>query len=373
MGRRSLSRTMISASNRPTCRPSCSNWRETLQPRRHSDVCNFLFNRQKIQPKLYNPQGPRSDDEALQLLNDNEHGALSLILHERSVYNYLQNSDIQRVISGIADSVTTLQLSPNSYRDFSPSGAIQHGEAMATAMPTQNHHCRQLRRAVVAADDGRCLANVVFSELTLTVIGQLSQEKGILESLQTSDPWRVVASMLLDRPMAEVSPRDKRLGRDLLDSSLRHRSSKSLQQKYAIESEMVVELLRQTEEKFPAIAAWQKQLEGELAAQGSATTLLGRRVMIPSGAALSQRQMMDVVIDGSVNDLLSRSLLISSSGDFQSRGRFISDKEILFELANSDRDDWQQHFIDTLGSFIPLGSVRLGFGRDWLSARKFTP
>ena len=107
----------------------------------------------------------------------------------------------------------------------------------------------------------------------------------------------------MQRDSTQISPQDKRLGHDLLECAVWGKQASSLPSKYDVARSEAEQVLRQCLQALPGVNNWLRELLRELHQQGFVETIVGRRVYLRNNGPLQQRRAMDVVLDGSLQDL----------------------------------------------------------------------
>ena len=336
-----------------------------FNPRRSADVAHFLFNRCKITPVLANSHGPRCDDLALRALpSNNEY--INLILDERHVQRFITSSAIHQLCPN-PDERGIFHVNPMAQRSRSAIGETAHRNAFIQSLPEKDHQCCQLRRAIISENPRAQLANLRLPHGRLALLSQVSKDELLTDALQNEDPWRYLAAIWLNRAEPHISPRDKRLCADGLDSFIYSRQPQNLRQNHAITTEEACILVQEIAATCPKLSEWIQASLDSVERRGWVETTDGRRVWIPAGSTFIQRQAMDILIDGSLHDF-SLSLFQRAQNITDVKGLYISQDEWLFEVPNTSREQWQQHLFPILGSFTPTDNFQLGFGQNWYGA-----
>ena len=336
-----------------------------FNPRRNSDVAHFLFNRCRIKSQLSDQTGPRCDTDALRALpTHNEF--VNLVLDERLIYEFSQKSRIQSIFPD-SDDNDCFSVEPACQRSHHASGATLYRNDFINHLPGSEHHCRHLRRAVISRSKTSQLARIHFTNARLTTIAQLSGDPNLREALAHDDPWRQLAVNWLGRDISHIGPQQKRLCADGLNCLIAGRQAASLCLNHSISRDDATNLINHIERHCPSLKQWIHTTLEHSSREGWIETLDQRRVWLPAGSPFMQRQVMDICIEGSLNDF-SLNLFLNGSRWPQSTGLFFNQNEWLFDIPSALHDEWQTHISQHLATHQALGKFLMGSGQNWFDA-----
>lgn len=133
----------------------------------------------------------------------------------------------------------------------------------------------------IMAPKGWYILGFDLSQMELRVIAGESQEKALLDAFERDeDVHSLTASLMLGKPLAEVTKADRALGKTLNFALVYQMGVDGLAERLGITADAAEELFNQYFAAYPAIRTYINQIVATAAAQGYLVTKFGRRVPI---------------------------------------------------------------------------------------------
>lgn len=259
-------------------------------------------------------------------------------------------------------------------------GRLSSNDPNLQNIPIRTELGRQIRRAFHAAP-GMELLSLDYSQIELRVLAHMCQDEALVSAFQERvDVHTVTAALMFGVAQAEVSKEQRRLAKMLNYAVLYGVGGFGLANQLGAgfsQSEASA-LIKQYNERFPAVKDFTDGIVEEARSKGFTTTLIGRRRYFPDihnqNRALRQyaeRQAMNAPIQGTAADMIKMAMI-----DVQRRLGSGSDckmllqvhDELVFETPVGNRD-WVEPIRHDMEEALPLlvpVEVDAKSGENWL-------
>ncbi|KND02903.1 uncharacterized protein SPPG_01983 [Spizellomyces punctatus DAOM BR117] len=252
-----------------------------------------------------------------------------------------------------------------------------------------------LRNAFQAAE-GMMLVSADYSQVELRLIAHLSQDKNLLEIVNSGDDFfKLMASKLHGKPQERVTYEERARAKALSYGVMYGRGARSLSEELEVDLAGAEAFLREFQAAYPGVPAWKQQTIQKCHEKGYVETILGRRRYLPgihenklSVRTHAERQAINTTVQGSAADLV-KVAMIHVDKAFRHRGwdSWISDPdnvrkvphlvlqihdELLFEVPMHLVDEVKSIIVDCMSHTFELDvplPVRMKMGKKWGSLK----
>jgi DNA polymerase-1 len=202
-------------------------------------------------------------------------------------------------------------------------GRLSASDPNLQNVPIRTPEGRLIRRAFTPSQPGWKLVCADYSQIELRMLAHFSEDPALCESFQRGDDVHTaVAAQVFGIPPAEVTEAQRRMAKGVNFGVIYGQSAFGLATALQIPRGEAATFIEGYFARYAGVDAYFKRLLAECAADGRATTILGRRRAIEgirTGAAaeaagrqrnLAERTAINTVIQGSAADLIKRAMLL---------------------------------------------------------------
>lgn len=185
-------------------------------------------------------------------------------------------------------------------------------------IPVRTELGRTIRKAFIAKD-GCQLGSFDYSQIELRILAHMCQDENLVTAFQTGvDVHSVTASLMFDQGIEQVTKEQRRLAKMLNYAVLYGVTGFGLANQLGagFSVEDASRLIKQYNERFPAVKAFTDGMVDEARSKGFTTTLSGRRRYFPDihagnriARAYAERQAMNAPIQGTAADMIKLAML----------------------------------------------------------------
>ncbi len=258
-------------------------------------------------------------------------------------------------------------------------GRLSSNEPNLQNIPVRTELGRQIRRAFVAAPGFR-LGSFDYSQIELRILAHMSHDPNLVDAFQQRiDVHTVTASLMFKEPVGSVTKDQRRLAKLLnyavlygvTDFGLANQLGEGFSRSEA------AELIKQYNERFPAVKAFMEGVKDEARTQGFTRTMLGRRRYFADIHAANrgvrqyaERQAMNAPLQGTAADMIKVAMIRVRQllGDHPTRMLLQVHDELVFEVADGE-DALLGPIRTTMEGALPLDvpvEVDGKLGPNWL-------
>jgi DNA polymerase I len=301
-----------------------------------------LFEELKLPVVSHTKTGYSTSNEALERI-ENAHPIVSRVLRWRLVRRLGDNwvRALRRCIHPDG------RVHSRFYPARSFAGQIVSTQPDLSRVPGRTPEMAEIRRAFVAPP-GRLLMSVDFNQLGLHVLAHLTRDPALLEPLrQRADVHRLTASAVLEKPIEEITPEERQLGKVVNFATFAGQGASALALQLGLSAAQAKEYIARFDRRYARVRAFQDEQLRLAKEQGFIVTLAGRRWPIGGLESLdsqlrsyAERMARRGTHEGSVADVSRRALL---EADRALRGAGLSATplvevvdEVLFEVGEGE-------------------------------------
>lgn len=271
-----------------------------------AEVAHYLFEEKKLPVFEYRDDGlPSVSDDRLELLA-NLNPLPQLVIWYRKIDRLLGEA---QSLWDYVDSETG-----RVYCELDPLGTATG--RFSARNPNLQAISRELRRAFVAPE-GHVLLEADFSQIELRVLAELSRDPGLVKSYRRGeDLHRKTASLVLDKPLKEITATDRALGKKINFAIIYGQTDQGLAKELGISLLDAEEHIERFMDGYPGVRDWIAATKNRAREQGYVATMFGRRRRLPELASDDEqaveralRQAVNAVIQGTAADLNKLALI----------------------------------------------------------------
>jgi DNA polymerase-1 len=338
-----------------------------------------LFDELEMPKTKRTKTGYTTDADALQSLYDKTgHPFLQHLLTHRDV------TRLKVTVDGLLNSVATDgRIHTTFNQTIAATGRLSSTEPNLQNIPIRTDAGRQIRDAFVVGKGYEELMTADYSQIEMRIMAHLSHDDGLIEAFRTGeDLHSFVASRAFGVPIEEVTGELRRRVKAMSYGLAYGLSAYGLSQQLKISTEEAKDQMEQYFARFGGVRDYLFEVVDQARKDGYTSTVLGRRRYLPELDSsnrqvreAAERAALNAPIQGSAADIIKVAMIevdktLKASG-LKSRMLLQVHDELLFEVAQRERDQLEALVRDRMGSAYPLDvplEVSVGYGRSWDSA-----
>ena len=323
--------------------------------------------------------GYTTDADALQSLFDKTgHPFLEHLLTHRDA------TRLKVTVDGLLKSVAADgRIHTTFNQTIAATGRLSSTEPNLQNIPIRTDAGRQIRDAFIVGEGYAELMTADYSQIEMRIMAHLSKDEGLIEAFRTGeDLHSFVASRAFDVPIDEVNAELRRRVKAMSYGLAYGLSAYGLSAQLKISTEEAKVQMEQYFNRFGGIRDYLRDIVDQARKDGYTSTLFGRRRYLPELDSsnrqvreAAERAALNAPIQGSAADLIKVAMInvdsaIKDSG-LKSRMLLQVHDELLFEVADGERETLEALVRDKMGSAYPLDvalEVSVGYGRSWDAA-----
>ncbi|BAX97840.1 DNA polymerase [Mycobacteroides stephanolepidis] len=323
--------------------------------------------------------GYTTDADALQTLFDKTgHPFLEHLLTHRDV------TRLKVTVDGLLKSVAADgRIHTTFNQTIAATGRLSSTEPNLQNIPVRTEAGREIRDGFVVGAGYSELMTVDYSQIEMRIMAHLSADEGLIEAFNTGeDLHSFVAARAFGVPIDEVTGELRRRVKAMSYGLAYGLSAYGLATQLKISNDEAKEQMDQYFSRFGGVREYLHAVVDQARKDGYTSTVLGRRRYLPdldSGDRLrreaAERAALNAPIQGSAADIIKVAMITTDKAlhdkGLQSRMLLQVHDELLFEVADCERETLEALVRETMGSAYPLDvplEVSVGYGRSWDAA-----
>ena len=342
-----------------------------------------LFDELEMPKTKKTKTGYTTDADALQSLFDKTgHPFLQHLLAHRDA------TRLKVTVDGLLNSVASDgRIHTTFNQTIAATGRLSSTEPNLQNIPIRTEAGRQIRDAfVVGSGDGAGYAELMtadYSQIEMRIMAHLSRDEGLIEAFNTGeDLHSFVAARAFGVPIDEVTAELRRRVKAMSYGLAYGLSAYGLAAQLKISTEEAKVQMEQYFARFGGVRDYLQSVVDQARKDGYTSTVLGRRRYLPeldssnrNVREAAERAALNAPIQGSAADIIKVAMInvdsaIKDAG-LTSRMLLQVHDELLFEVAEGERETLEEIVRDKMGSAYPLDvplEVSVGYGRSWDAA-----
>jgi DNA polymerase-1 len=283
-----------------------------FNPRSSQQLGEILFGEMGLTPKAKTPGGAAStSQEALERLAGSN-PLVDRILEFRKLEKL--RSTYLDPLPKLADAAGRIHTTFNNLS--TATGRLSSSNPNLQNIPIRGELGRRMRRCFVAAP-GKALVAADYSQIELRVLAHLSGEPALLSAFaEGADIHARTASLLFDKPEAAIGPDERRQAKTINFGLLYGMGPQKLSRDLGIKLDAAKAFIAKYFERLSGLSAFYDGIVEQARANGSVTTLAGRRRLLPDIdsrnsqlASQARRQAINTVVQGGAADIIKMAML----------------------------------------------------------------
>ncbi|MBA0047015.1 DNA polymerase I [Mycobacteroides sp. LB1] len=327
--------------------------------------------------------GYTTDADALQTLFDKTgHPFLEHLLRHRDV------TRLKVTVDGLLKSVAADgRIHTTFNQTIAATGRLSSTEPNLQNIPVRTEAGREIRDGFVVGSSGSTgfseLMTVDYSQIEMRIMAHLSADEGLIEAFNTGeDLHSFVAARAFGVPIDEVNAELRRRVKAMSYGLAYGLSAYGLATQLKISNDEAKEQMDQYFSRFGGVRDYLHAVVDQARKDGYTSTVFGRRRYLPDldssdrlRREAAERAALNAPIQGSAADIIKVAMITTDKAlqDKGLRSRMLLQvhDELLFEVAEGERDTLEALVRETMGSAYPLDvplEVSVGYGRSWDAA-----
>jgi DNA polymerase-1 len=338
-----------------------------------------LFDELEMPKTKRTKTGYTTDADALQTLFDKTgHPFLQHLLAHRDV------TRLKVTVDGLLNSVAgDGRIHTTFNQTIAATGRLSSTEPNLQNIPIRTDAGREIRDAFVVDNGYTELMTADYSQIEMRIMAHLSGDEGLIEAFNTGeDLHSFVASRAFGVPIEEVTGELRRRVKAMSYGLAYGLSAYGLAAQLKISTEEAKVQMDQYFARFGGVRDYLMAVVEQARKDGYTSTVLGRRRYLPELDSTNrqvreaaERAALNAPIQGSAADIIKVAMIevdtaLSAAG-LTSRMLLQVHDELLFEVADGERDQLEALVRDKMGGAYPLDvplEVSVGYGPNWDTA-----
>ncbi|WP_319445543.1 MULTISPECIES: DNA polymerase I [unclassified Mycobacterium] len=338
-----------------------------------------LFDELEMPKTKRTKTGYTTDADALQTLFDKTgHPFLQHLLAHRDA------TRLKVTVDGLLNSVASDgRIHTTFNQTIAATGRLSSTEPNLQNIPIRTEAGRQIRDGFVVGAGYAELMTADYSQIEMRIMAHLSGDEGLIEAFNTGeDLHSFVASRAFGVPIDEVTAELRRRVKAMSYGLAYGLSAYGLAAQLKISTEEAKVQMEAYFSRFGGVRDYLQSVVDQARKDGYTSTVLGRRRYLPeldssnrNVREAAERAALNAPIQGSAADIIKVAMInvdsaIKEAG-LKSRMLLQVHDELLFEVADGERDTLETLVRDKMGGAYPLDvplEVSVGYGRSWDAA-----
>ena len=338
-----------------------------------------LFDELEMPKTKRTKTGYTTDADALQsLFEKTGHPFLQHLLAHRDA------TRLKVTVDGLLASVATDgRIHTTFNQTIAATGRLSSTEPNLQNIPIRTDAGRRIRDAFVVGTGHAELMTADYSQIEMRIMAHLSRDAGLIEAFRTGeDLHSFVASRAFSVPIDEVNAELRRRVKAMSYGLAYGLSAYGLAAQLKISTEEAKVQMEQYFDRFGGVRDYLRDVVDQARKDGYTSTVFGRRRYLPeldssnrNVREAAERAALNAPIQGSAADIIKVAMInvdkaLKEAG-LKSRMLLQVHDELLFEIADDERDTVEKLVRDEMGSAYPLDvplEVSVGYGRSWDAA-----
>jgi DNA polymerase-1 len=338
-----------------------------------------LFDELEMPKTKRTKTGYTTDADALQTLFDKTgHPFLQHLLAHRDV------TRLKVTVDGLLNSVAgDGRIHTTFNQTIAATGRLSSTEPNLQNIPIRTDAGREIRDAFVVDNGYTELMTADYSQIEMRIMAHLSGDEGLIEAFNTGeDLHSFVASRAFGVPIEEVTGELRRRVKAMSYGLAYGLSAYGLAAQLKISTEEAKIQMDQYFARFGGVRDYLLAVVEQARKDGYTSTVLGRRRYLPELDSTNrqvreaaERAALNAPIQGSAADIIKVAMIevdtaLTAAG-LTSRMLLQVHDELLFEVADGERDQLEALVRDKMGGAYPLDvplEVSVGYGPSWDTA-----
>jgi DNA polymerase-1 len=338
-----------------------------------------LFDELEMPKTKRTKTGYTTDADALQSLFDKTgHPFLQHLLTHRDA------TRLKVTVDGLLGSVASDgRIHTTFNQTIAATGRLSSTEPNLQNIPIRTDAGRRIRDAFVVGTGYSELMTADYSQIEMRIMAHLSGDEGLIEAFKTGeDLHSFVASRAFSVPIEEVTAELRRRVKAMSYGLAYGLSAYGLAAQLKISTEEAKVQMEQYFDRFGGVRDYLRDVVDAARKDGYTSTVFGRRRYLPeldssnrNVREAAERAALNAPIQGSAADIIKVAMINVDAAlkDAKLKSRMLLQvhDELLFEVADGERDTVEKLVRDQMGNAYPLDvplEVSVGYGRSWDSA-----
>ena len=338
-----------------------------------------LFDELEMPKTKRTKTGYTTDADALQGLFDKTgHPFLQHLLAHRDA------TRLKVTVDGLLNAVgSDGRIHTTFNQTIAATGRLSSTEPNLQNIPIRTEAGREIRTGFVVGAGYAELMTADYSQIEMRIMAHLSGDEGLIEAFNTGeDLHSFVASRAFGVPIDEVTAELRRRVKAMSYGLAYGLSAYGLAAQLKISTEEAKVQMDAYFSRFGGVRDYLQSVVDQARKDGYTSTVLGRRRYLPeldssnrNVREAAERAALNAPIQGSAADIIKVAMINTDNAirDEGLRSRMLLQvhDELLFEVADGERDALDELVRDKMGAAYPLDvplEVSVGYGRSWDAA-----
>ncbi len=338
-----------------------------------------LFDELEMPKTKRTKTGYTTDADALQGLFDKTgHSFLQHLLAHRDA------TRLKVTVDGLLNAVgSDGRIHTTFNQTIAATGRLSSTEPNLQNIPIRTEAGRQIREGFVVGQGYTELMTADYSQIEMRIMAHLSGDGGLIEAFNTGeDLHSFVASRAFGVPIDEVTAELRRRVKAMSYGLAYGLSAYGLAAQLKISTEEAKVQMDAYFSRFGGVRDYLQSIVDQARKDGYTSTVLGRRRYLPeldssnrNVREAAERAALNAPIQGSAADIIKVAMINTDNAirdaGLKSRMLLQVHDELLFEVAEGERDTLDELVRDKMGGAYPLEvplEVSVGYGRSWDAA-----
>ncbi len=336
-----------------------------------------LFEKLKLPVQKKTKSGPSTNEEVLQRLA-RQHPLPKILLEYRKL-NKIKSTYVDALPLLISHDTGRIHACFN--QTGTQTGRLSSSNPNLQNLPIRTDLGRQIRKAVVAPEQGSCLVSFDYSQIELRILAHLSKEPELIDAFNSNQDVHIAtASLIYGLEQKDIDNEMRETAKRINFGIVYGLSSFGLSRDLKISQAEATNFIDSYFLKYSKVKDYIDEQITQARDRGYTTTITGRKRYIPEINSrnvglrqFAQRQAINTPIQGSAADLIRKAMVdihqYMRDKDFKSKLILQIHDELVFEVLESELDaivELVRQKMEGCFKFCVPIRVDIKKGKNWL-------
>jgi DNA polymerase-1 len=341
---------------------------EEFNPNSPKQVAQILFEKLKLPVIKKTKTGPSTDALVLEQLAASHPLPERLLAHRE--LEKLLNTYVRRLPDHIHPETGRIHTSFN--QAVTATGRLSSSEPNLQNIPIRRQLGGQIREAFIAPQ-GRILIGADYSQIELRILAHIAHDPGLIEAFERDEDIHArTAATIFSIPLESVSQQQRDIAKRINFGLAYGMSSFGLAQWAKIPRKDAEQFMQSYFASYPGVKVYRERIVKQAEEQGYVESLLGRRRYFGKLDSRSEREAINMPIQGSSADLMKLAMIRlferRRAEKLKADMLLQIHDELIFEVDEDQAEKSATMIQETMESVMELAvplKVDVRIGRNW--------
>ena len=341
---------------------------EEFNPNSPKQVASILFDKLKLPIIRKTKTGPSTDAFVLEQLAASHPLPEKLLAHRE--LEKLLNTYVRKLPEHINPETGRIHTSFN--QSVTSTGRLSSSEPNLQNIPIRSQLGGQIREGFIAPR-GRVLIGADYSQIELRIMAHIAEDRGLIEAFERDEDIHLrTAATIFGVPLEKVNAPQRDIAKRINFGLAYGMSSFGLAQWAKIPRKDADQFVKSYFASYPGVKAYMERIIKQAQEQGYVESLLGRRRYFGKLDSRSEREAINMPIQGTSADLMKLAMIHLheqiQTGKLKADMLLQIHDELIFEVDKDQAEKSAQLIKKTMESVMKLAvplKVDVKVGQNW--------